>query len=145
MSIYRVINPTMNRLLRSPWHRLMSKRVMSVSYRGRKSGKAYRTPVSYYREDDRVFCFPNGAWRHNFVDEHDATLRIAGKDYTATGRLCERGQEEQLDLMSAYFDAVPQDRKFYGVKCGADGKPLRSQVNAALKRIEIIEFELGSR
>ena len=71
MSMYSLVNPAINRLLRSPWHHVLSKRIMS-----------------------------------------------------------------------AYFEAVPQDRKFYDGECGADGKPIRSQVEQALGSIVILEFGL---
>lgn len=142
MSVYKYINPSINLLLRSPWHRLCSKRIMTVSYPGRKSGKRFNTPVSYYRSDDRVYCFTNGVWQHNFNPESAATLRIAGDNYRAIGKLYVGDQEQQINIMSDYFKAVPQDRKFYGVKCGAEGEPIRSQVEHALGSIVIIEFSL---
>jgi len=142
MSIYSIVNPAINRLLRSPWHHVLSKRIMTVSFLGRKSGQRFATPVSYYRNGDQVYCFTNGSWRHNFTTPHPATVRIAGRDYSARGRLFEGRRERQVEIMSAYFKAVPQDRKFYGVQSGADGEPLRSQVEHALGSIVIIEFEL---
>ena len=141
-SVYRIVNPAINRLLRSPWHHLLSKRIMTVSYLGKSSGKRFITPVSYYRNCDSVYCFTNGSWRHNFRTLHPATLRIAGTDFPAKGRSFEGNREQQIAIMSAYFRAVPQDRKFYGVKCSADGEPIRSQVEQALGSIVIIEFRL---
>ncbi len=142
MSIYHVINPAINRLLRSPWHRLLSKRIMIVSYRGRKSGKRYNTPISYYRNGDKVYCFTNGVWRYNFNSDSAATLRIAGKDLSARGKVFAGHRAQQIDLMSAYFKAVPQDKKFYGIKGGAGDEPTRTHVAQALGSIVIIEFTL---
>jgi hypothetical protein len=132
----------MNHLLRSPWHHLFSKRIMTVSYLGRKSGKCFNTPVSYYRNGATVYCFTNGAWRHNFNTAAAATLRIAGRDFPAQGKLFEGDRERQIDIMGAYFKAVPQDKKFYGIKGGADDEPGRTQVARALGSIVIIEFTL---
>ena len=142
MSIYDLINPGMNRLLRSPWHHLLSKRIMTVSYLGRKSGKRFNTPISYYRSGDKVYCFTNGVWRYNFSTATAATLRIAGSDYPASGKVFDGGREQQVDIMRAYFKAVPQDKKFYGIKGGADDEPSRTEVEQALASIVIIEFTL---
>ena len=142
MTIYDLINPAMNCLLRSWWHHLLSKRIMTVSYLGRKSGKSYRTPISYYRRGNKVYCFTNGVWRYNFSNTTTATLRIAGKDYPATGKLFDGDREQQVDIMSAYFKAVPQDRKFYGIKSGMGYEPGRAEVAQALGSIVIIEFTL---
>jgi hypothetical protein len=143
VTIYDVINPVMNRLLRSPWHHLLSRRIMTVSYRGRKSGKRYSTPISYYRCGNRVYCFTNGVWRYNFSTASACTLRIAGRDYPASGKLFDGDREQQVDIMGAYFKAVPQDKKFYGIKDGADDEPSRARVAQALGSIVIIEFALS--
>jgi len=142
MSAYHFINPAMIKLLRSPGHRVMSKRIMIVSYRGRKSDKDYDTPVSYYRDGDTVYCFTNGVWRHNFIEPRQASLRIAGRDYEATGHLFDGSREQQTELMSEYFKAVPQDKKFYGVHCDSEGEPITAQVEQATYAVVAIEFTL---
>ncbi len=144
MSAYSLINPAMNRLLHSAWHKSMSGRIMAVSYKGRKSGKDYTTPVSYYRDGNTVYCFTNGSWRFNFVNETPATLRLRGEDYESTGVILQENRARQADIMTEYFKAVPQDKKFYGVKCDSDGEPVRSQVEQAMQVIEIIRFEIAS-
>lgn len=142
MSAYRYINPGMIRLLHSPGHKLLSSRIMTASYQGRKSGKAYCTPVSYYRDGDSVYCFTNGAWRYNFSDGHDAVLRIKGCDYSARGAITRASKQQQIDTMARYFKAVPQDRKFYGVQCDRNGEPNRAQVEQATQVIDIIHFTI---
>lgn len=145
MSAYSYINPAMNRLLRSPWHRMMSKRIMSVSYRGRKSGTDFCTPVSYYRDGDTVYCFTNGHWRYNFTAGHPATLRIQGNDYIASGKIYSGDRQHQLTTMAAYFKAVPQDKKFYGVKCDKAGEPLAEDIERASGIVDMICFELQEK
>ena len=52
---YRVLNAVMRLLLRSPLHRLRSRRVLLLEFRGRRSGKRYLMPVSYWeRSPDEV-------------------------------------------------------------------------------------------
>lgn len=142
MSAYSVINPGMNRLLRSPLHSLLSGRIMTVSYRGRKSDKPYSTPVSYFRDGNTVYCFTNGSWRHNFSSEMTAKLRLKGKDYAAIGVVDDTCSERQVDIMTEYFRAVPQDKKFYGVRCDDSGVPVRAQVQQAARIVQMIRFEL---
>lgn len=55
--LYKVINPIVKGLLRSPLHGLMSKNTMLIEFKGRKSGRMFTTPVSYHIEGDRVHCF----------------------------------------------------------------------------------------
>lgn len=140
MSAYRFINPAMNRLLKSPWHWVMSKRLMIVSYSGRKSGREFSVPVSYYRDGSTVYCFTNGNWRYNFKNPQGATLRIRGKDQLVTGAIFSGDRLEKTELMCQYFKAVPQDRKFYGVSLDSKGSPNREQVEQATHVVDIICF-----
>ena len=142
MSVYRFVNPIMNALLSSPAHRVFSKRIMSVSYEGRKSGSQYTIPVSYYREGNNVFCFTNGPWLHNFKSPHAAKILIRGHEYNATGKWFDGDQEQLTNLMLEYFKAVPQDQKFYGIKRNSQGEPRRSYVNRATRLVSAIQFEL---
>jgi hypothetical protein len=142
MSAYDLINPSMVRLLHSRLHRAMSGRLMTVSYRGRKSGKDYCIPLSYYRDGNSVYCFTNGTWRHNFATAAAATLRIKGEDYPAQGAVFTGDIEQKTDIMTRYFKAVPQDKKFYGVGKDDKGEPARGDVKQATRVVDIIRFDL---
>lgn len=45
--------------------------------------------------------------------------------------------------MTRYFKAVPRDKKFYAVRCDADGEPIRAQVEQATHVVDIIRFDCG--
>ena len=45
--------------------------------------------------------------------------------------------------MTRYFEAVPQDKKFYGVRKGRDGQLDTASVEQATHVVEIIRFELA--
>lgn len=140
--MYRLINPVMNKLLRSPCHRVMSKRIMVVSYRGIKSGKPYSTPVSYYRDGDNVYCFTNGVWRHNFRKGAQVTLRMKGKEHKGFARIEESDIEFKRDIMRRYFKSVPQDGKYYGVTFDGNGNPNPDQVALAATIVVMIQIAL---
>ncbi|NRB38257.1 MAG: hypothetical protein HRU20_07270 [Pseudomonadales bacterium] len=142
MLIYRVINPVMKSLLNSPFHPVLSRRIMTVSYTGNKSGKAYSTPVSYYREGDKVYCFTNGVWWRNFRTGADVVLRMKGKDYPGHATVNTESEEEKLDTMMAYFKAIPSDGKFYGVSFDANKDPYPDQVKMASKMVVMITTTL---
>jgi hypothetical protein len=65
--------------------------------------------ISYYLNGNTVYCFTNGVWRHNFKTQLAATLRIAGRESPAKGKLFVGDREKQIDIMRAYFKAVPQE------------------------------------
>ena len=52
---YKVANPVMKALLRSPLHGLVSKNIALLHFRGRKSGRDFVTPLSYVRQGHSVW------------------------------------------------------------------------------------------
>ena len=53
----RVGNLVVPRLLCSPLHFLISRRLISVTFTGRKSGRRYTTSILYVREGDTLTFF----------------------------------------------------------------------------------------
>jgi hypothetical protein len=47
----RVVNPVVRGLLRSPLHRLLSRRLVLLRVTGRRSGRTFELPVAYVRGD----------------------------------------------------------------------------------------------
>jgi hypothetical protein len=50
----RAINPLVRLLIRSPLHRLASRRLALITYTGRRSGRRYTIPVGYQMTDLQV-------------------------------------------------------------------------------------------
>jgi len=65
----------------------MSKRVMVLSFTGRKSGKRYSTPVSYNWEGDHVIVVTFSPWWKNFKEPAPVQMRIQGKNVSGTAVL----------------------------------------------------------
>jgi len=63
---YKVINPLMGLLLRSPLHGPLGKRLLLLEYTGRKSGKRFRIPVGYVREGRELLLATQSGWKANF-------------------------------------------------------------------------------
>ena len=90
--LYKVLNPAMAAILRSPAHRLLSGWLMVLSFTGRKTGKRYAIPVGYLQEGDRLQIFSHAGWWRNLPGE-TVTLRLRGRDVHATARRIEDRQE----------------------------------------------------
>jgi hypothetical protein len=60
---------------------------MLISYKGRKTGKAYRQPVSYARDGDVLLTPGGGRWTLNLRDGNPVRLRLRGRDVTARPEL----------------------------------------------------------
>jgi hypothetical protein len=71
-------------LLRSPLHGLISKQLMLISFRGRKSGNTITTPVSRIDDGAGYKFFVSSPWWRNLRGGAQVELLIAGRTITAT-------------------------------------------------------------
>ena len=85
--LFKLLNPLMKLILNSPLHGRLSKRVMVLSFTGRKSGKRYSTPVAYVWEGDQVIVVTFSPWRNNFKEPAPVQMRIQGKSVSGTAVL----------------------------------------------------------
>jgi hypothetical protein len=85
--MFKLLNPLMKLVLNSPLHGGLSKRVMVLSFTGRKTGKRYSTPVSYTWEEDHVIVVTFSPWWKNFKEPAPVQMRIQGKSVSGTAVL----------------------------------------------------------
>jgi hypothetical protein len=79
-----LMNNILSLLLRSPFHGVLSDKLMLISFTGRKSGKRFTTPVTYTLIDDKTLAFfSNGTWWKNLAGGASVTVRVAGRNYQA--------------------------------------------------------------
>ena len=134
--IYRVANPVVKLLLRSPLHGIASGNIALLHFRGRKSGREFVTPLSYVREDGTV-CLMSAhgtRWWMNLRDEGEpVSLEIARETYTGRARLWDGDSEER---------ALPRDAKVYGIKLDEGRKPVEESIAKAAPELVLVEVEL---
>jgi hypothetical protein len=68
-------------LLRSRWHTILglSNETTVLNVRGRKSGKVYSVPVTYYQEPGAVYVTTTASWSKNLLGGADLTLWLRGR------------------------------------------------------------------
>ncbi len=76
-----IVNAVVKRILRSPLHSPLSKRLLLITFAGRKSGKTYTTPTSYVREGQDIIIFSerNRRWWRNLEGGAPVEVRVQGK------------------------------------------------------------------
>jgi hypothetical protein len=81
-----VINSLVSVILRSGAHRLLSPRLLLITFTGRKSGKAFTTPIRYAQEGDtlRIKVLAKYSWWKNLRGE--ATVRVLLRGELRFGR-----------------------------------------------------------
>src|ERR1700733_11793380 len=101
--IMRAVNVPMRAVLSLPFGTPLSKNLMLISYTGRKSGKAYRQPVSYVRDGDVLLTPGGGRWTLTRAGGPPARIRLGGHDAPVRPELVtEPAELEQLlDVIAA--------------------------------------------
>jgi deazaflavin-dependent oxidoreductase (nitroreductase family) len=89
----RLSNAVPMLVLRSPAHWLLSGRYAVLEFTGRKSGRTYRTPVAYVRDDARVLMSTDSPWWRNLVDRPAVRLRLQGREMAGQARVMEDAVE----------------------------------------------------
>ena len=145
---YRVLNAWMRFLLRSPLHRLRSGRLVLLSFAGRRSGRRYTLPVSYWQPADRVVvCLSSSTWSRWWrnLDGADVELRLRGSDRAGRAELV-TDPARRLELVTGFLRENAHDARHYGVATGADGLPLGASLAdlAGSDDTKVIEIALAA-
>jgi deazaflavin-dependent oxidoreductase (nitroreductase family) len=131
-------------LCRSPFHSFISSSMMLITYTGRKSGKRYTLPVNYLRldSDDGVTFLTTSlrqrTWWRNLRGGVPVTIRVQGKDHTASANVIEDDEGIAKNLM-LYLSKLPHIARYFQVTLQANGQPDAADVAlAAQKRVIIL-------
>jgi deazaflavin-dependent oxidoreductase (nitroreductase family) len=105
-------NDFMAWVLRSPFHGMLSKGMMLITVTGRKTGKAYTTPVGYYEEGDSLWVITSRdrKWWRNLQGGANVKLLLKRKPVNgfADTELDEKAVETR---MYDYVKRIPQVAK----------------------------------
>ncbi len=137
-------NAIMAGLLRSPLHGLISKNFMLVTVTGKKTGKAYTTPVNYSREGNMLTIVSqrNRTWWRNLRGGRPLTIHLQGQDLSASGIVIEDDAGVTSDL-TAYLKKNPPLAKYFQVTLDATGQPQCNDVARAAKNRVVVHIQLG--
>ena len=99
--IMRAVNVPMRAVLSLPFATPINANLMLIFYTGRKSGKAYRQPVSYVRDGDVLLTPGGGRWTLNMEGGRPVRIRLRGRDVPARPELVREPAEVErlLDVI----------------------------------------------
>jgi hypothetical protein len=114
--------------------------VALLTFIGRKTGRTYTIPVSYYREDDTVTVITKRVrnWWRNFETPAEVGVRIAGHDYRGMTQI-EQDDGDVLDFMVDYLAKRPIDAKAYGL---AKDELTKDKVGRIIPHIVVIRIAI---
>ena len=137
-------NPMMSFILRSPFHGLLSGSTITISFIGRKNGKALTVPTNYVRDDNKllVTSFRARTWWRNLRGGALVTVRLQGRDYSGEGKAIE-DLDAVAEGLRAYFHRVPQWAKYSGVTLDARSEPNLESVRRAAQDKVMVELRIA--
>lgn len=127
-----VLNVPMRVLLGLPFATPLSSRLMLVSFTGRKTGKAYRQPMSYVQQDDTLLTPGGGKWKWNLQGGQPVRIRLRGREVVARPELVK--DPDEIERLLGVMTAVnPGVSAFVGVPKGPDGRLDRARLETAVR------------
>ena len=139
---FRMINPWMAILLRSPISFLLHQRILVVEYQGRKTGRRYRIPLSYHMCDNRICCLTEstGIWWRNLVDyPRTVDVWLGGKKESCHVAVGEDADSDVTDVLSRICLSSRISAFFSGVRI-RNGRLIKADIERAIKVHTLIEF-----
>ncbi len=143
--LYRVLNPVIKAVLRSPLHRLGSKTIALLRFRGRISGREFVTPLSYVRNDQTVWFLSDHStnWWKNFREgDVPVSIEIARTTVNGTARLWDGDTDELREHVSRYLCALPRDAKVAGIKLDQNKVPIEASLVKVAPTLVMVQVEL---
>jgi len=115
--VFKLISPFFNaiveRILRSPLHNPLSKRLLLITFTGRKSGRIYTTPTSYVQDGPDIVLFSerNRRWWRNLEGGAPVRVRLRGQERSGTA------------------ETVPADARLLGVDQQSPFQQVRRRIS----------------
>jgi F420H(2)-dependent quinone reductase len=127
-----ILNVFMRPILRLPFPTPLTKRLMLVSFTGRKTGKAYQQPMSYVQQGNTLLTPGGGKWKLNLREDQSVRIRLRGQDVFARPEFV-KDPDEVERLIGVMSTANPTVGAFVGIPKGPDGRLDRGRLETALK------------
>ena len=142
--IYKVLNPIVKTILKSPLHSIMSGDIVLLKFTGRKSGRELSTPVSYRVVDDSIHCFTDkvNQWWRNLDNVESIELVLKGKALIGKPTVVSKNSEVISKAFGDFLTALPRSASFSDVRLNKEKKPNQDDVERAAKALVFIEIKL---
>jgi hypothetical protein len=140
--IQRIGNVFIGGILRSPFHAMLSKNTLLLSFTGRTSGKRYTTPVNYAPVGDEflVFSRKDRTWWRNLRVGAPVVFRLQGRTITGWGVAFEDEAEVESGLLT-YLQAVPNFAKYFEVRLDEEGRPNQEDIAQAAQPRVLVKLK----
>lgn len=137
------LNKLMMFILRSPLHGLVSRKIMLITFTGRKSGRPYTTPVSYMQQGNTITLFTHGRWWQNCCGGAPVTLRLRGQNVRGSAESVVEDKGAIAEALAEHLRHNHVDARAYGVTYDADGNPRPDEVRRGAEDAVMLRVKLA--
>ena len=144
MNFWRIINPLVVLLLKSPLHFFASKNLIFITFRGRKTKRSFNIPVSYHQDGNELIALTlkKNLWWKNLKNLESTMIRLKGKSLTVGLSIVENDVELVKQKMRELIIEKPIDAFFAKVKLDQDKIPIESSLVEAANKHIVLKFNL---
>jgi deazaflavin-dependent oxidoreductase (nitroreductase family) len=129
-----------------PFPTPLGRRLMLISFTGRKSGKRYRQPVSYVRDarTGTLLTPGGGRWTRNLRHGDEVGVRLRGRDFTARPELVD-DPDEVGRLLALMSGDNPGLNRFVRIPKRPDGRFDPAALRTAIEHgFRIVRWHAGN-
>lgn len=139
--VFRRANPLVRAILRLMPRGRLSRRLMLLSYRGRRSGRQYTIPIGYFPwGEDGVVSVSSTRWLVNVRGGEPVELWISGERHAATPAVYESGEEVAARLRELSERLGPKTARGLLLGLPGDRAPNDAELARAAERTAVIHF-----
>jgi len=144
MNLWRLINPLVVFILRSPLHFLASKNLIFITFQGRKSRKTFNIPVSYHREGNDLIALTlkQNLWWKNLKMLNRTQITLLGKKEDVGITIVDQDTQFIKEKMRELIIEKPIDAYFAKVKLDNNKLPVEEDLEEASQKHIVLKFTL---
>ena len=142
MNMWRIVNPLVVLIARSPIHLLVSTQILVTQFNGRKSGNPYRVPVSFHKDENTYTCVTlrSNLWWKNLIALERTDIWLNGRLVNVQLELEYEDDEVVKSNLRHLVSGNAIDAFFAKVKLNKDGSPDEKSLEDAAKIHTVLKF-----
>lgn len=129
-TILHVVNPILRALLRSPLHRLLSRKLALLTVTGRRTGRQYTIPIGRHEDDGEFLVSVSGSWRYNLGAP--VRLTIEGRELVGHADVEDDPDQVAQTFKMLYDRYGPSSASLLGLKVWVDRAPTADEFRPAV-------------
>ena len=144
MNMWRIVNPLVVLIARSPIHLLVSTQILVTQFNGRKSGNPYRVPVSFHKDENTYTCVTlrSNLWWKNLIALERTDIWLNGRLVNVQLELEYEDDEVVKSNLRHLVSGNAIDAFFAKVKLNKDGSPDEKSLEDAAKIHTVLKFRV---